>query len=247
MFTAGISDVSLYYFTIATFGVAIPTAVKVFNWVTTMYKGSISFDTPMLYAMGFIFLFMIAGTTGIYLAVLATDIFYHDTYFVVAHFHYTIQGGAVMGLMAGLHYWFPKITGKLYNEKMGRITWFFVFVGFNLTFIPQFVLGMEGMPRRYYDFPAEFQSLHTLSTIGAYMNGFGYLLALFNLLGSAFFGKVLAGGNPWDSLSLEWRTSSPPPPENFIETPIVTEWTYGYGTPLESQHSDHKKSQEGVA
>ncbi|MBN8549212.1 MAG: cbb3-type cytochrome c oxidase subunit I, partial [Deltaproteobacteria bacterium] len=146
MFVAGISDTSAIYFSLITFFVAVPTAVKVFNWVSTMYKGSIRFDTPMLYAMGFVFLFMVAGTTGIYLATVAIDVFYHDTYFVVAHFHYTIQGGAVIGLMAALHFWFPKLTGKMYNETVGKITWVLVFVGFNMTFLPQFVLGMEGMP-----------------------------------------------------------------------------------------------------
>lgn len=229
MFVAGISDFSAMYFSIATFGVAIPTAVKVFNWVSTMYKGSISFETPMLYAMGFVFLFMIAGTTGIFLATLATDIFYHDTYFVVAHFHYTIQGGAVIGLIAALHFWFPKMSGKMYNEMAARIAWVFVFFGFNLTFIPQFLLGMQGMPRRYFDYLPEFQGLHQISTVGAYINAFGYTFALVNLVYSAFWGKRKAPSNPWDSLSLEWQTQSPPIHENFEETPVVTDWTYGYG------------------
>lgn len=233
MFVAGISDTSAVYFSIITFGVAIPTAVKVFNWVSTMYKGSISFKTPMLYAMGFIFLFMIAGTTGIYLATLSVDVFYHNTYFVVAHFHYTIQGGAVIGLMAGLHFWFPKITGKMYNEKVGVIAWLLVFIGFNMTFLPQFVLGMEGMPRRYYDYLPQFTSLHRASTIGAFVNGFGYTFALLNLLWAFMFSKVKAPANPWNSLSLEWKTPSPPTHENFAEIPIVTDWTYGYGVPVE--------------
>jgi cytochrome c oxidase subunit I len=233
MFVAGISDASAYYFSAITFGVAIPTAVKVFNWVSTMYKGSISFESPMLYAMGFVFLFMIAGTTGIYLATVAVDVFYHDTYFVVAHFHYTIQGGAVIGLMAGLHFWFPKITGKMYNEHAAKIGWVLVFVGFNLTFLPQFVLGMEGMPRRYYDYLPEFQPMHTASSIGAFVNGFGYTFALLNLLWAAIFSKVKAPANPYNSLSLEWQTPSPPTHENFETTPVVTEWTYGYGQPVE--------------
>jgi len=234
MFVAGISDYSAIYFSVVTFGVAIPTAVKVFNWVSTMYKGSIRFTTPMLYAMGFVFLFMIAGTTGIYLATLAVDVYYHDTYFVVAHFHYTIQGGAVIGLMAALYFWFPKITGKMYNDTVGKIAWLFVFVGFNLTFLPQFKLGMMGMPRRYFDYLPEFESLHTLSTYGAYLNAFGYTFALLSLLWAWKFSKVKASENPWESLSLEWKTPSPPPMENFTETPIVTEWTYGYGTPVEN-------------
>lgn len=233
MFVAGISDASAYYFSLITFFVAVPTAVKVFNWVSTMYKGSIRFDTPMLYAMGFVFLFMVAGTTGIYLATVAVDVFYHDTYFVVAHFHYTIQGGAVIGLMAALHFWFPKITGKMYNETIGKITWVLVFVGFNMTFLPQFVLGMEGMPRRYYDYLPQFESMHYASTIGAYVNALGYFAALMNLLFYAIFGKTKAPRNPYESLSLEWNTASPPPTENFEETPIVTDWTYGYGKPVE--------------
>lgn len=233
MFVAGISDTSAMYFSLATFFVAVPTAIKVFNWVSTMYRGSIRFDTPMLYAMGFIFLFMIAGTTGIYLATVAVDVFYHDTYFVVAHFHYTIQGGAVIGLMAALHFWFPKIAGKMYNETIGKITWVLVFVGFNLTFLPQFVAGMEGMPRRYYDYLPQFESMHTLSTYGAYINALGYFSALMNLLFSAIFGKVKAPVNPYNSLSLEWKTASPPIAENFEETPVVTDWTYGYGSPVE--------------
>lgn len=233
MFVAGISDFSAFYFSIATFGVAIPTAIKVFNWVSTMYKGSIRFDTPMLYAMGFVFLFMVAGTTGVYLAVLATDVYYHDTYFVVAHFHYTIQGGAVISLMGALHFWFPKISGKMYNETLGKITWALVFIGFNLTFIPQFYAGMEGMPRRYYDYPDNYTAMHVLSTVGAYVNGFGYSLALFHLVYLFFFGKTKAPANPYGSLSLEWQTASPPRQDNFAETPIVTDWTYGYGTPVD--------------
>ncbi len=231
MLVSGISDFSAKLFSVITFAVAIPTAVKVFNWVSTMYKGSIRFDTPMLYAMAFIFLFMIAGTTGIYLATLAVDVYYHDTYFVVAHFHYTIQGGAVIGLIAALHFWFPKMFGKMYNELIAKIAFVLVFVGFNMTFLPQFVLGMQGMPRRYYDYLPQFEWLHSLSTIGAFVNAAGYTLALLNLFGTVFFGKRLASANPWNSLSLEWKTQSPPITENFEETPIVTEWTYNYGTP----------------
>jgi cytochrome c oxidase subunit 1 len=230
MFVAGISDFSAKFFSIVTFLVAIPTAVKVFNWVSTMYKGSISFKTPMLYAMAFVFLFMVAGTTGIYLAMLGVDVYYHDTYFVVAHFHYTIQGGAVIGLIAALHFWFPKMTGKIYNERMARIAFAFLFFGFNLTFIPQFILGMNGMPRRYYDYPIEYQTLHTISTIGAYLNGFGYTFALVNLLWTAKFGKVKAPRNPYNSTSLEWQTASPPVHENFDTIPVVDHDPYNYGT-----------------
>ena len=229
MFVSGISDTAAYIFSFLTFFVAVPTAIKVFNWVSTMYRGSISFRTPMLYAMAFVFLFMIAGTTGIYLATLAVDVFYHDTYFVVAHFHYTMQGGAVIGLIAALHFWFPKITGKMYSELSANIGFIFIFIGFNLTFLPQFVLGMQGMPRRYFDYPVEFEFLHSVSTVGSYLNAFGYSFALFNLLYFAVFGKTKASDNPYESLSLEWKTKSPPIHENFSQEIIVTDWTYGYG------------------
>jgi cytochrome c oxidase subunit 1 len=235
MFVSGISDTSAIYFSGITFAVAVPTAVKVFNWVSTMYKGSIRFESPMLYAMGFVFLFMVAGTTGIYLATLAVDVFYHDTYFVVAHFHYTIQGGAVIGLMAALHFWFPKMYGRMYNETFAKVAWVLVFIGFNLTFLPQFVLGMEGMPRRYYDYLPQFELMHQISTIGAYINALGYTAALFNLVHAAMFSKRKAPANPYNSLSLEWQTQSPPVHDNFPETPVVTQWTYGYGEPVEGK------------
>lgn len=228
MFVAGMSNAARYIFSFLTFFVAIPTAVKVFNWVSTMYKASITFSTPMLYAISFVFLFLIAGTTGIHLATLATDAHYHDTYFVVAHFHYTIQGGAVIGLYAGLHFWFPKIFGRMYNERLAKVAWLLLFIGFNGTFLPQFVLGMRGMPRRYYDYPPEFSTLHFWSTMFSYVNGFGYSLVLLNFFVSAKRGPK-AAANPWDSLSLEWQTPSPPPHENFKTIPIVTDWSYGYG------------------
>lgn len=232
MFVAGIADTSAKVFSLITFVVAIPTAIKVFNWVSTMYKGSITFSTPMLYAIAFVFLFMVAGTTGIYLATLAIDVFYHDTYFVVAHFHYTIQGGAVIGLIAALHHWFPKITGKMYNDVLSKVAWFLVMLGFNLTFLPQFGLGMMGMPRRYYDYLPEFELLHSISTVGAFINGFGYTFALANLLWSAFYSKKKAPANPYDALTLEWQAASPPHHENFLETPVVKEDPYAYGTPI---------------
>jgi cytochrome c oxidase subunit 1 len=240
MFTSGISDFSAKVFSVLTFLVAIPTAVKVFNWVSTMYKGSISFSTPMLYAMAFVFLFMIAGTTGVYLATLAVDVYYHDTYFVVAHFHYTIQGGAVIGLIAALHYWFPKIVGKMYNVPVANVAWFLIMFGFNLTFLPQFALGMEGMPRRYFDYIPAFGSLHLASTAGSLINAAGYSLALFNLLYSAVFSREVAPANPYNALGLEWQTASPPPHENFLSIPTVTHDPYAYGIPV-SHHDGASK------
>jgi cytochrome c oxidase subunit I len=230
MFVAGMSDMARYIFSFLTFFVAVPTAVKVFNWVATIYKGSVSWDSPMLYAMAFVFLFLIAGTTGVHLATLATDAHYHDTYFVVAHFHYTIQGGAVIGLFAGLHFWFPKMFGRMYNEKVARFAWLILFIGFNGTFIPQFILGMQGMPRRYHSYPEEFQPLHFTSTFFAFFNALGYVLVLGNLAWGALWGKK-AENNPYNSLSLEWTTQSPPVHDNFEMIPVITEWSYGYGAP----------------
>jgi len=236
LFLGGMSNIARYIFSFLTFFVAVPTAVKVFNWISTMYKGSVTFESPMLYAMAFVFLFMIAGTTGVHLATLATDAHYHDTYFVVAHFHYTIQGGAVIGLYAGLHFWFPKMFGKMYNEKMAKFAFLLLFIGFNGTFLPQFALGMAGMPRRYYDYPPEFHNMHFWSTVFAYLNALGYSLVLANLAYAIKFGKK-ATANPYRSLSLEWQTASPPIHENFKEIPTITTWTYGYGA--EGQDEDH--------
>lgn len=227
MFVAGMSNWARYIFSFLTFFVAIPTAVKVFNWVSTMYKGSVRWDTPMLYAMAFVFLFMIAGTTGIHLATLATDAHYHDTYFVVAHFHYTIQGGAVIGLVAGLHFWFPLIFGRRYNEKVAKYGFIFLFIGFNATFLPQFVLGMEGMPRRYFDYPPEFEPMHKMSSIFAFINGLGYMFVFGNLTYAAFRGEK-SEQNPYNSYSLEWKAGCPPTEHNWHEIPVVEEWTYGY-------------------
>ena len=228
MFVAGMSNWARYIFSFLTFFVAIPTAVKVFNWVSTMYKGSVRWESPMLYAMAFVFLFMIAGTTGIHLATLATDAHYHDTYFVVAHFHYTIQGGAVIGLVGGLHFWFPLMFGRRYNESFAKFAFIVLFIGFNATFLPQFVLGMEGMPRRYYDYPPEFQPMHMMSTIASYFNGLGYLLVFGNLGYAMFFGKKTVN-NPYESLSLEWKAGCPPTEHNWEKIPVVEDWGYGYG------------------
>lgn len=228
LFVSGMSFWSRWVFSLLTFAVAIPTAIKVFNWISTLYKGSISLDSPMLYACAFIFLFTIAGLTGLPLATLATDVHLHDTYFVVAHFHYTMQGGTVIALIGGLHFWWPKIYGKMYNETVAKAGFWMLFLGFNATFMPQFILGYMGMPRRYADYLGEFADLHFASSLGAMLNGSAFLLIFGNLVYSVFKGKA-AGINPYQSLSLEWTVPSPPPLTNFDEVPTVTSWTYGYG------------------
>jgi cytochrome c oxidase subunit I len=227
MFVAGISLYSALVFSILSYLVAVPSAIKVFNWTATMYKGSISFSTPMLYALGFIGLFTIGGLTGLFLACLGVDIHVHDTYFVIAHFHYIMVGGALMGYLGGLHFWWPKITGRMYPEAWGRLSAMIVFIGFNLTFFPQFILGYMGMPRRYWQYPPEFQVLNVFSTAGSSILAVGYLLPMVYLLWSLRYGK-LAGNNPWSASGLEWMTQSPPTTFNFDETPEVTWEAYDY-------------------
>jgi cytochrome c oxidase subunit 1 len=229
MFVAGISVYAALVFSFLTFLVAVPSAIKVFNWTATMYKGSISFSTPMLYAMGFIGLFTIGGLTGVFLATLGIDVHVHDTYFVIAHFHYVMVGGAVLGFLGGMHFWWPKITGRMYPEAWGRLAAIIVFIGFNLTFFPQFILGYLGMPRRYWDYShmPEWQGLNVLSTAGASILAVGYLLPMVYLFWSLRYGKP-APDNPWQATGLEWRTSSPPPTFNFDETPVVTWEAYEY-------------------
>jgi len=207
--------------------VAIPSAVKVFNWTATLYKGSVSFEAPMLYALGFIGLFTIGGLTGLFLASTGLDVHVTDTYFVVAHFHYIMVGGAIMGYLGGIHFWWPKISGRLYPEGWAKIAAAILFIGFNLTFFPQFVLGYLGMPRRYHVYPEEFQVLNVMSTAGASILGVGYLLPLLYLLWSLRYGTV-AGANPWKATGLEWQTPSPPPTDNFAQTPVVTQEAYDY-------------------
>jgi cytochrome c oxidase subunit 1 len=225
-----VSSQSVYagtVFSLLTMLVAIPSAVKVFNWAMTLYQGSVSLETPMLYALGFIGLFTIGGLTGVFLGTLGFDVHVHDTYFVVAHFHYVMVGGTIMVFLGGLHFWWPKITGRMYPEFWAKLSALLVFVGFNLTFFPQFLLGYMGMPRRYHAYPAEFQVLNILSTAGASVLALGFVLPTIYFLWSLKSGP-LAGNNPWKARGLEWETTSPPPTENFAVTPSVSREPYDY-------------------
>jgi cytochrome c oxidase subunit 1 len=227
MFVSGQSVYASLVFSLLSFAVAIPSAVKVFNWTATLYKGNIEFRTPILYAFGFIGLFTIGGLTGLFLASIATDVHLTDTYFVVAHFHYIMVGGAVMGYLAGIHFWWPKMTGRMYNEAWAKFSALILFVGFNLTFFPQFILGYLGMPRRYYIYPDEFQVLNVLSTAGATILGLGYIIPMIYLVWSLRKEKNV-GTNPWRATGLEWTTQSPPITHNFETTPVVTSEPYVY-------------------
>jgi len=227
MFIAGISTYSALIFSFVTFLVAIPSAIKVFNWTATLYKGSIHFDTPMLYALAFIGLFTIGGLTGLFLGAIGVDMHVTATYFVVAHFHYVMVGGMLVAYLAGMHFWWPKMTGKMYPEAPAKLSALIVFIGFNLTFFPQFILGYMGMPRRYHTYPPEFQVLNVLSSAGASVLAVGLLMPMFYMLWSLKYGAV-AGNNPYRATGLEWQTTSPPPTHNFHETPIVTQEAYDY-------------------
>jgi cytochrome c oxidase subunit 1 len=228
MFVSGQSEVAGLLFSGITMLVGVPTAIKMFNWLATLYKSSINMASPMLFALGFMFLFLIGGVTGIILAVIAVDVHFHDTYFVVAHFHYVMVGGTLMAIVGGIYYWFPKMFGKMINETLGRLSFFFIFTGFNVTFFPQFVLGAMGMPRRYYDYLPVFQHLNRLSSIGAYMIGTGFVFALIAVIKALVEDQPNPGMNPWGAKTLEWTTPSPPPHDNFAKTPIVTAGPYEY-------------------
>jgi cytochrome c oxidase subunit 1 len=227
MFVSSQSPYSAMVFSFLSFAVAIPSAIKVFNWTATLWRGSVSWDTPMLYAFGFIGLFTIGGLTGLFLACLGTDVHLTMTYFIVAHFHYIMVGGTIMAYLGGLHYWWPKMTGRMYPEFWAKIAAIIIFVGFNLTFFPQFVLGFQGMPRRYHEYAPEYQVLNVLSSAGASILGVGYLLPFFYFSWSLRHAKV-AGPNPFGGTTLEWTTSSPPPFDNYETTPVVVRPPYIY-------------------
>jgi len=227
LFVAGESDLANVVFSALTFLVALPSGVKMFNWLTTMYKGNISFETPMLYAMAFLFLFAIGGLTGIFFSTLAVDIHLTDTYFVVAHFHYVMMGGTVIAFLGGLHYWWPKMTGRMYSEKWGRIACALVFIGFNMTFGSQFIMGGQGMPRRYFNYLDQFQPIHAFSTYGSWVLGSGLFMTAIYLLASLKTGP-LAPDNPWGGTTMEWESSSPPVVHNFEEQPVFEHEPYDY-------------------
>ena len=246
MFVSGQSSLSTAVFSFLTFFVGIPTGIKVLNWVATMYKGSISMKTPMLYAMIFLFLFTIGGVTGIMLGAISVNVHLHDTYYVVAHFHYVMMGGTVFAFLGGLHYWWPKMTGKMYNEFWGKVAAVILFIGFNLTFLPQFVMGSQGMPRRYYNYVEQFQTLHQTSTVGSWVLMVGFTIIAIYLVKS-MMSKEKAPSNPWGARSLEWMVSSPPTKHNFEHTPVVIHGPYDYHKPISefrlgidgSDHHDH--------
>ena len=228
MFVSGQSSLAATVFSFITFLVAIPSGIKVFNWLATMYRGSITFEAPMLYAISFLLLFAIGGLTGLFLGSLAVDVHLHDTYFVVAHFHYVMMGGSLMAFVAGLHYWWPKMFGRMYSEKWAAIACALIFVGFNATFLTQFLMGSRGMPRRYYNYLEEFQPMHVFSTVGSWFVLAGFLLMLVYLIASLRKKRADAPGNPWGARTLDWETSSPPIAHNFHHTPAVTHGPYDF-------------------
>jgi cytochrome c oxidase subunit 1 len=246
MFVAGQSIYAGMIFSVLSMLVAIPSAIKVFNWTATLYKGAVSWETPMLYALGFIGLFTIGGLTGVMLATLGIDAHVHDTYFIIAHFHYIMVGGAIMGYLGGLHYWWPKITGRLYPATLSKLSALVIFIGFNVTFFPQFLLGYLGMPRRYHSYPPEFQVLNVMSSAGATILGAGYLLPLLYFVWSMRYGPK-ASANPWGAVGLEWQTTSPPPTDNFPVTPVVVAPAYDYEAGAVGRFPDRREVHVGGA
>jgi len=238
LFVSGQSVYAALVFSVITYVVAVPSAIKVFNWAATLYKGSIAWTTPLVYTIGFFGLFLVGGLTGLFLANIAVDVHLHDTYFVVAHFHYIMVGGSIMGYLGGLHYWWPKITGRMYPDFLGMVSGALVFLGFNLTFFPQFILGYMGMPRRYHAYPEEFQMLNVLSTAGASVLAVGYTLPMIYFTWSLFRGEK-APNDPWGAKGLEWTIPSPPITENFAVTPVVTEEAYAYAPEEEGEVVHH--------
>lgn len=246
MFATSQSMYSSMVFSVISFLVAIPSAIKVFNWTATIYKGSVEFNTPMVYALSFIGLFVVGGLTGLFLASLATDVHLTATYFVVAHFHYVMVGGALTGFLGGLHFWWPKMTGRMYPEFWAKISAIVLFIGFNVTFFPQFILGYIGMPRRYHFYAPEYQIWHIASSIGATVLGVGMLIPAFYLLWSLKYGQK-APRNPWGAVGLEWsHADSPPDPHNFHGIPVVTWEAYEYGNGHENGHDVHENGQGGT-
>ncbi len=239
MFSAGMSDTSRMVFSLLTFLVAIPSGVKVFNWVATLYKGSIDLRAPLVYVMMFIFLFSIGGLTGLILGSLATDVHVHDTYFVVAHFHYVMFGGTIIILFAALHYWLPKMFGRMYNEKVANIAAGIIFVGFNTLYFTMFILGYLGMPRRYWSYLPQYQTLHIISTVGSWILILGLIIMFWNLIYALFKGER-ANSNPWGGTTLEWQIQSPPIMENFHETPIITHEPYYHETAINPESNNNK-------